>query len=271
MENNIWSQFRLMYMAKLEFRLFSTDETISSGWNTLGIMFGILGCALISFGLSASIYAENELLALIFFGLGGIIILPGLFGLTTKLLADGLSAGLGLHDRQITGLRTRRKVVSFNQTLKIGFSVLRVAAGTVFWSIFAFAMGTYFESSSESSIFFDIQTELAYTSYAVCILIIVSGCLGMFTKAIADSVSIGLSLHHSSPRPSATDTRSSKESGKKSNFRFEYDPSQEAAVRRSAVTQAILCPGCGVNLGIPDTRPIKVTCPQCLKETMFDA
>lgn len=56
----------------------------------------------------------------------------------------------------------------------------------------------------------------------------------------------------------------------KSNFRFEYDPSQEAAERRSAVAQAILCPGCGVALGIPDIRPIKVTCPQCLQETMFD-
>ena len=56
----------------------------------------------------------------------------------------------------------------------------------------------------------------------------------------------------------------------KSNFRFEYDTSQEAAERRSAVAQAILCPGCGVALGIPDIRPIKVTCPQCLQETMFD-
>ena len=57
----------------------------------------------------------------------------------------------------------------------------------------------------------------------------------------------------------------------KSNFRFEYDPSQEAAQRRATVAQAILCPGCGVALGIPDVRPIKVTCPQCLQETVFNA
>mgnify|MGYP001193442639 CR=1 FL=1 len=57
----------------------------------------------------------------------------------------------------------------------------------------------------------------------------------------------------------------------KSNFHFEYDPSAEAAQRRSAVTQAILCPGCGVALGIPDIRPIKVTCPECLMESVFDA
>ena len=57
----------------------------------------------------------------------------------------------------------------------------------------------------------------------------------------------------------------------KSNFRFEYDPSQEAAQRRAAVAQAILCPACGVALGIPDVRPIKVTCPQCLQETVFNA
>ena len=57
----------------------------------------------------------------------------------------------------------------------------------------------------------------------------------------------------------------------KSNLRFEYDPSQEAAQRRSTVAQAILCPSCGVALGIPDVRPIKVTCPQCLQETEFNA
>lgn len=57
----------------------------------------------------------------------------------------------------------------------------------------------------------------------------------------------------------------------KSNFRFEYDPSAEAAQRRSEVSQAILCPSCGVALGIPDIRPIKVTCPECLQETVFDA
>ncbi len=57
----------------------------------------------------------------------------------------------------------------------------------------------------------------------------------------------------------------------KSNFRFEYDPSAEAAQRRSSIAQAILCPGCGVALGIPDVRPIKVTCPECLQQTVFDA
>ncbi len=57
----------------------------------------------------------------------------------------------------------------------------------------------------------------------------------------------------------------------KSNFRFEYDPSAEAEQRRSSVAQAILCPGCGVALGIPDIRPIKVTCPECLLESVFDA
>ena len=55
----------------------------------------------------------------------------------------------------------------------------------------------------------------------------------------------------------------------KQNFRFEYDPSAEAAQRRERVEQAILCPSCGAALGIPSVRPIKVTCPQCLQETIF--
>jgi hypothetical protein len=54
-------------------------------------------------------------------------------------------------------------------------------------------------------------------------------------------------------------------------FRFEYDPSAGAAERRKSVEQAIVCPSCGVALGIPATRPIKVTCPQCLQETLFQA
>ena len=57
----------------------------------------------------------------------------------------------------------------------------------------------------------------------------------------------------------------------KQSFRFEYDPSADAAERRQSVEQAILCPACGVALGIPAIRPIKVTCPQCLQESTFHA
>ena len=55
----------------------------------------------------------------------------------------------------------------------------------------------------------------------------------------------------------------------KSNFRFEYDPTPGVSQRRQNVDQAILCPECGVALGIPAIRPIKVTCPQCLLESTF--
>ena len=55
----------------------------------------------------------------------------------------------------------------------------------------------------------------------------------------------------------------------KDQLRFEYDPSREAAERRQAINQAILCSACGVALGIPDVRPIKVTCPACLFETTY--
>lgn len=52
-------------------------------------------------------------------------------------------------------------------------------------------------------------------------------------------------------------------------MRFQYDPTDGAKERRSQVDQAILCPACGVALGIPSQRPIKVTCPQCLHEALF--
>ena len=54
-----------------------------------------------------------------------------------------------------------------------------------------------------------------------------------------------------------------------SNYRFEYDPSQDASQRRQQVSQAINCPGCGAALGIPAIRPIKVSCPQCQLESTF--
>lgn len=55
----------------------------------------------------------------------------------------------------------------------------------------------------------------------------------------------------------------------KRQFRFEYDPTREAEERREQVSQAILCSACGVALGIPDIRPIKVTCPACLFEATY--
>ena len=57
----------------------------------------------------------------------------------------------------------------------------------------------------------------------------------------------------------------------KVNLHYQYDPTEGAKQRRAQVDQAILCPACGVRLGIPSTRPIKVTCPQCLHEATFNA
>jgi hypothetical protein len=57
----------------------------------------------------------------------------------------------------------------------------------------------------------------------------------------------------------------------KNNLHFEYDPTEGVKQRRAQIDQAILCPACGVRLGIPSTRPIKVTCPQCLHEATFTA
>lgn len=65
------------------------------------------------------------------------------------------------------------------------------------------------------------------------------------------------------------DYTSSAQVVNKSNFRFEYDPTPGASQRRQNIDQAIMCPSCGVALGIPAIRPIKVTCPQCLQETTF--
>ena len=46
-------------------------------------------------------------------------------------------------------------------------------------------------------------------------------------------------------------------------FRYAYDPSREAKERRAQVAHAIRCPTCSAALGIPDVRPIQVTCPAC--------
>lgn len=50
---------------------------------------------------------------------------------------------------------------------------------------------------------------------------------------------------------------------------FDYDPTAGAKDRRTKVDQAIVCPGCGVALGIPSRRPIRIKCPQCLHEALF--
>lgn len=51
--------------------------------------------------------------------------------------------------------------------------------------------------------------------------------------------------------------------------RFAYDPSPDAPQRRREVSQAITCPSCAAELGIPSIRPIRVTCPQCSQEHTF--
>ena len=51
---------------------------------------------------------------------------------------------------------------------------------------------------------------------------------------------------------------------------FDYDPSTGARDKRAQVDQAIVCPGCGVALGIPSRRPIKIKCPQCLHVATYN-
>ena len=53
-------------------------------------------------------------------------------------------------------------------------------------------------------------------------------------------------------------------------YRVRYDPSHDGQSRQADVEQAILCPHCGAPLGIPAIRPIKVTCPNCMNEAMFE-
>ncbi len=52
-------------------------------------------------------------------------------------------------------------------------------------------------------------------------------------------------------------------------YRMKYNPSHEGTSNQSQVRQAIICPACSSPLGIPDVRPIKVTCPQCMHEAVF--
>jgi hypothetical protein len=54
-------------------------------------------------------------------------------------------------------------------------------------------------------------------------------------------------------------------------YRMKYNPSQTGQSNQSQVRQAIICPACSSPLGIPDVRPIKVTCPQCMHEAVFQS
>ena len=54
-------------------------------------------------------------------------------------------------------------------------------------------------------------------------------------------------------------------------YRPSYDPSKEGRARQSQIEQAVMCPLCNSALGIPATRPIKVTCPNCMAESTFTA
>ena len=56
-----------------------------------------------------------------------------------------------------------------------------------------------------------------------------------------------------------------------SQYRYGYDPSADAKTRRAQVSQAFRCPVCGAALGIPNVRPIKVTCPACQSVHTFSA
>jgi hypothetical protein len=79
---------------------------------------------------------------------------------------------------------------------------------------------------------------------------------------------------HSTPDPSNEQTPTGQQPNYLQDahrYRVRYDPSHDGQSRQSSVEQAILCPHCGAPLGIPAVRPIKVTCPNCMNEAMFES
>lgn len=97
---------------EVNYRALTVGGTIKAGFSmitvaiAIGILFGL--CMWASFELE-EIGRENvatteltgvnlfEILSYIPFGLGWLILISGIIGISTKILADGISAGLALH------------------------------------------------------------------------------------------------------------------------------------------------------------------------------
>lgn len=47
------------------------------------------------------------------------------------------------------------------------------------------------------------------------------------------------------------------------SYRPVYDPSPDALSRQAMIRERILCSTCSAPLGIPEIRPIRITCPNC--------
>ena len=58
--------------------------------------------------------------------------------------------------------------------------------------------------------------------------------------------------------------------GDSHRYRFRYDPSVAGKDRQDKATQAIAFPHCKAALGIPEKRPIRVTCPACMMDSTFE-
>jgi len=239
-------------MAKL--RLLSTGRTIRSGLQTVLVILMILGISGLLFVTELFFLRNYEsYISFIFIVLGLVIALSGFFGLITKQFADGLSAGLGLHEQVKTGILTKPKSMTTEQTLNVGFDVMRIIAGIVFLYLLTFTvallLGTFQDPEGSN------HTLLYLLSQAfriVGIIIIVAGCLGLFTKGIADTVSIGLSLHDDRLTVSGIGEKAQNHSGK-------VDGTNPPKLMRA-------CPQCSVPMKFPDLVGIKIRCPKCKLE-----
>ena len=85
-------------------------------------------------------------------------------------------------------------------------------------------------------------------------------------------------ITHETPKSKSIFSRNKVDSGDDSptfvtdlsKFRVTYDPSHEGKKKQKQVNQAIVCTNCSAPLGIPDIRPIKVTCPSCGVQTTYE-
>ena len=135
----------LGHMKVRNFQLMGPNLTLVSGWNTFSVAMCIVIAPLCLFGFGMFAYMDiSKALGRILVIISIALLLSGLLGFLTKLIADAYSIGLNLNSRARGDPSYKIETMTLHDTVHVGINIIILVSTLVILSSVLFFIGTAF-------------------------------------------------------------------------------------------------------------------------------
>lgn len=155
----------------------SVDQVHQSGLSFLFIALAF--ASLIGMAIYLAIHSPDKDFTFIWGLIGITLVIIAEFGLSMKLITDGIT--LGLENAKMNPRKNRVKLMTFEETFSAGFDLILVLGFMIILSAFFFYLSINAKNDFNQTLFL-----------VIAVATILSGILGLHVKIVADSIAHGM-------------------------------------------------------------------------------